>query len=356
MIIGILLLLLMFGGMIGATVYVLKKSDPKNVDTSLRDDITTSQEFLPFVDIQKNMILLGNHDYRSIVEVSSVNYDLKSALEKERIEVQYAQFLNSLSFDITIFLATRELDFDDYLEKMKEDYQRTLMDFPGLHEFTTRNFAEMEQMKEFLGVKRQKKKYIIIPYNEANKLSMQTDEEKFEHSRRELETRVRIVQEGLAPLGLTVTLLREADIIDLLVKTYHRNGKSHGLQIANKEYTSLLVESPKNAKELDMTTLERIDMYLSQVEERIYNNILYNPNVPEDEKAEAEKIYEKIRSARRDHENGGHKVDLQEEYYDELENKFMGVKKDEIEEKKPTVEPTRERSHANGFDDDYEEF
>ena len=105
-----------------------------------------------------------------------------------------------------------------------------------------------------------------------------------------------------------------------------------------------------------MTTLERIDMYLSQVEERIYNNILYNPSVPEDEKAEAEKIYEKIRSARRDRDNGGQKVDIQEQYYDELENKFMGVKKNEIEEKKPTVEPARERSHANGFDDDYEEF
>lgn len=346
-IIGVLLLLVLFGGMVGAVMYVMKKTDPKNVDSSLRDDISTAQEYLPFVDIRDSMIMMGNHDYRAVLEVSSINYDLKSAKEKDIIEMSYTRFLNSLTFDITIFIATREIDNTSFLELMNEDYSRSVQEYPELREYAEQNLRDMAELNDYLGVTRQKKKYVIISYNEANALSMQNDQEKYDHSMKEVATRARIIQEGLSAVGLSSQLLKTPDILDLVVRTYHRSGKSHANEIWSKEYTNMIVEGEAVSTENNLTDGEHLDLILKEMEERLHTSILSNQDATQSTKEHAQYAYELVRNLRRDETLDGLKENIQEDYYRQFENNIVGVKKNEAKKQKPAT---------SVVDEEYDQF
>ena len=104
---GVLLLLCLFGGLGFAVYYQLKKTDPSKLDTSTVDDISTAQEFLPFDDIKDGMIILGGHKYRAVIECSSTNYNLKTDKEKEIIEISFQRFVNSLTFPINLLYSNK---------------------------------------------------------------------------------------------------------------------------------------------------------------------------------------------------------------------------------------------------------
>ena len=57
----------------------------------------TAQEFLPFEEIQDSMIYVGNGLYRMLIEVSSLNYYLRTEEEQETVEQQFRRALQHLS-------------------------------------------------------------------------------------------------------------------------------------------------------------------------------------------------------------------------------------------------------------------
>lgn len=298
-VIGIILMLVMFGGMIGGLLYVLKKSDPKKVDTSLRSDIETAQEFLPFTDIQDSMIHMGHHNYRAIVEVSSINYDLKTEKEQRVIEMSYTQFLNSLMFPITIFISTKEMDNRQYMKDLQEDYEAMLVDYPDMVDYANANLNDMMTLNYQLGTTRQKKKYVIIPYDEANELSMQSDEEKYEHSAKELATRSRIIQEGLLNLGIQTRVLKTPDILELMIATYHRDGFNYSDEVWNKNYLSMIVEGERNYFNHDFSEADSLEVFKSEFEEKVKTAILGNEDVSQDIKDKAHDILLALKGEKR---------------------------------------------------------
>lgn len=297
--IGIVLMLLLFGGMIGGLLFVLKKTDPKQVDTSLRSDITTAQEFLPFQDIRDSMIHMGNHTYRAIVEVSSINYDLKTEKEQRVIEMSYTQFLNSLLFPLTIFISTKEMDNRQYMKDLQDDYEAMLVDYPDMVDYANENLNDMMTLNYQLGTTRQKKKYIILSYDEANALSMQTDEEKYEHSGKELATRARIVQEALMNLGIHTSVLKTKDILELMISTYHRDGYNYADEVWSDNYLSMIVEGEKNYFGQDLTDDERLEGFVSAFEEKLNTAFLQGDDVPAELKQKADDIIKALKGETR---------------------------------------------------------
>ena len=100
----ITLFMLIVFGLFGVVVYLMvKKVDPHNQDVTEKENITSAQEFLPFEDITNNMIILGNHKYRAVLSCSSTNYQLKTAAEREQIEIAFQRFINSITFFIYPF-------------------------------------------------------------------------------------------------------------------------------------------------------------------------------------------------------------------------------------------------------------
>lgn len=293
--IGILLLLLLFGGMGGAVYFIMKKTDPKNVDSSLRTDISTAQEFLPFQRIKHSMIHMGNHNYRAIIEVSSINYDLKTEKEQRVIEMSYTQFLNSLMFPITIFISSREMDNRVFMENLQADYEMMLKDYPMMTEYANANFNDMATLNAQLGTTRQKKKYVIVSYDEAYELDQHSDAEKYEHSAKEILTRARMIQEGLVNLGIQTKLLNTAEIIELMISTYHRNGSNYSDDVSNGNYQTMIVEGERNFFGNDIANEEQLEMFVSEFENKIKTLFLSDEDVSAEAKVKAEEVLKMLK-------------------------------------------------------------
>ena len=174
---------IIFFGIIGVMIFAvtrqLKKVDSEALDTSTSDNIETAQEFLPFKNIRDGVIDMGGHDYRLVIECSSTNYNLKTDTEREMIELSFQKLLNSLTFPITMFIQTKVLDNTKILSQMEEEIKTVIKQHPQMEDYALNYFEEMSNLSDYIGNNKQKKKYIIVPYNEATTLGKLSEEEKY---------------------------------------------------------------------------------------------------------------------------------------------------------------------------------
>lgn len=272
-IIGVIVLLAICGGMVYAVMYQIKKTDPKNVDTTLKKNIETTQEFLPFTDIKDSMIDLGGHNYRAIIECSSVNYHLKTDKEKEIIELTFQRFLNSLTFPITFFVQTKTMDNTKMLENLRKDLTNTLEQYENLDEYANVYFQEIADLYNNIGNNKMKKKYIIVPYNEGISLGNLTDEEKYEYSIKEMYTRCQILIDGINSMGIRGKILNTAEITELLISTNYKDNYAQVDQVVSGEYLEMIVEGEKNRLS-EITPDARLDWILYEAQLRLQTELL----------------------------------------------------------------------------------
>lgn len=285
--IGILLFILLIGGMGLAVFFVLKKTDPKKVDTSLVTNITTAQEFLPFEEIKDGMICLGLHKYRAIIECSSTNYNLKTDKEKEIIEISFQRFLNSLTFPIVFYIQTKIIDNSKMLESLKEELLETIKTYPQLEEYADAFFVKMANLNANIGNNIQKKKYIIVPFEEAINLANLSDEEKYSYSSKELYNRASMIVDGLSAVGVKGKILNTEELYELVYSTYHKDNYLQFENIASGEFLSIITEA-KDARIHSITDDAKLDWILYEAQMRI-NNEMLNENVPDFIRANCEK-------------------------------------------------------------------
>lgn len=272
--IGILLMLLLFGGMGGAVWWQLKKTDPTNTDASARKDIDTAQDFLPFETIKDSMVHIGNHQYRAYIEVSSLNYNLKTDKEKQIIEASFQRYLNSLTFNSGIFLHTKTMDNTKQMRLLEQDIQETLVEYPNLSEYAEVYFNDFGQIHEKIGNTKQKKKYIVVPFDDAGLLDNLSEVEKYDYVIKEMYNRCQVVRDGLAGMGMETKLLPTADIIELATSVYHRSNYMHVEGVIDGDFTTLIVEG-ENRQE-HMGDHEKLDLILVEALKKIELEVLGN--------------------------------------------------------------------------------
>ncbi|OGN13368.1 MAG: hypothetical protein A3C71_01425 [Candidatus Yanofskybacteria bacterium RIFCSPHIGHO2_02_FULL_43_15c] len=81
---------------------------PENLNT---------KQFVEIHDIKDGVIILKNASLRTLLEVNSVNFDLKSTDEQTAIIQGFQNFINSLDFPLQIVIQSRRLDIKGYLTK-----------------------------------------------------------------------------------------------------------------------------------------------------------------------------------------------------------------------------------------------
>lgn len=79
-----------------------------------------SREQIQIKEVVDNILVLPDHDYRLVIETSSVNFELKSEEEQDVIIDSFQNFLNSLPCPIQILVRVREVDIDKYLEDVEK--------------------------------------------------------------------------------------------------------------------------------------------------------------------------------------------------------------------------------------------
>lgn len=261
------------GGMIFAVMRVLAKTDPKKADTSTVDTITTAQEFLPFEDVKDGMIVLGGHKYRAVVEASSTNYNLKTDKEKELIEMSFQRFLNSLTFPVTFYVQTKSIDNSKMMNILQEEMKASIAEFSHLEEYASIYYNEMMNLSGHIGNNKQKKKYVIVPYEEAINLQNLSDEEKYEESYKELMTRCSIIVDGLSSVGVKARILDTKELFELIYSTYYKDNYTQVENIVNGEFLSLLVQSENN-KLSNLNPDQQIDWILYDAQMRLQTELL----------------------------------------------------------------------------------
>ncbi|HDQ16663.1 MAG TPA: hypothetical protein ENN31_00905, partial [Candidatus Vogelbacteria bacterium] len=80
----------------------------------------SAQSFVPIKEIRDGVVFLKNGSKRMVLLTTALNFALKSDDEKEAILMQYQSFLNSLDFDLQIFVHSRKLNIQPYLDILEE--------------------------------------------------------------------------------------------------------------------------------------------------------------------------------------------------------------------------------------------
>jgi hypothetical protein len=195
---------------------------------------TSTQKYVDVEEVKEGVIVLKSGALRSVLMVSSINFDLKSTEEQDAIVSQYQNFINSLDFPIQIIVSSRKLDIKPYLEFLKTKESQIASELLRLqiseYQNFIRNLAEISNIMS-------KMFYIIVPFSPVetkeggffNKVTSifnprQAVMEKrnmFETFENQLWQRVDQIIAGLSGIGLKVAPLGTDEVIELLYNSYN---------------------------------------------------------------------------------------------------------------------------------------
>ena len=88
----------------------------------MKNKNNTVQQWLPFETILENGIIkLKNNSYIKILNISPINFNLKSNLEKESILNSYKIFLKTCNFDIQILIQSNKENLSNHISKIEKN-------------------------------------------------------------------------------------------------------------------------------------------------------------------------------------------------------------------------------------------
>lgn len=263
-IVVIIVFVLIVAGLIFMVLRTLKKLDSSSEGVAKKSsDVKNAQEFLPFANIENNIIDLGGLQYRMIVECSSTNYHLKTVDEQNILELSFKNFLSSVDHPYSFFIQNRELNLTPVIEKLHKDIVDTTKTFPTLAEYGEDYYAYLNQVKDYTGFYKQKRKYIIVPYDDAVKMQDLTFDDKITYSREQVRDRAERIVDGLTAVGISGHILNTDEIIELLYSLNHRNDDKIVNYLSDGSFTSELVCGSKDEEK------DEIDNGIRIIEEAI---------------------------------------------------------------------------------------
>ena len=261
LIVVILIIILMASAVGGALYFAIKKIDPRGNDKTEAPYIKTVQEFLPFESITNDTIILSGHKYRAVIECSATNYNLKTPAERAIIEASFQRFLNAITFPITFFLQTKVIDNSKRLQLLHEEIQATLSEFPNMSEYAEQYERDMADLNNKIGNSQQKKRYIIVPYDDVVLLDNLSEEEKINYAAKEIRSRCSIIMSNLESVGVTSHILETSELIELVYSCYNRDDYSYASTLANNDAFATFIHGEKDAFK-DMSKQATLDIIL----------------------------------------------------------------------------------------------
>ena len=180
--------------------------------------------------VRDGILLLPRNQYRLAIEVSSVNFELKSEDEQDALIDTYESFLNSLPCPLQIIVRVRELDMSKYLA----DLQARLDDEKEeIYQSQIRNYSEFVQ--DLVADNRilSRHFYVVLPYTADD----------FATAKEQLANNSDLVSKGLMRLGMRTRQLGSLEVLDLFHTFYNpAQAKNQPItervvQLLNSSYT-----------------------------------------------------------------------------------------------------------------------
>ena len=180
---------------------ILRKSNSK----------TSSRRQIAIKGVQDSVLMLPGNQYRVILQISSINFELKSSDEQDALIEMYQSFLNSLTSSLQIVTRVREMDIDRYLagyeakmRKEKEEVYKTQI----------KNYIDF--VKGLIKTNKilSRQFFIVVPYSTKEKAD-------FELVKEQLNLSVSLIDKGLGKLGMHTRRLENLEILELFYSFYN---------------------------------------------------------------------------------------------------------------------------------------
>ena len=172
---------------------------------------TSSREQIAIKGVRDDILLLPHHQYRAILHVSSLNFELKSEEEQDAIIDTYESFLNSVGSSLQVLIRTREIDMDKYLEDLSE---RLDGEAEPVYRKQLKNYDEFIRSLITTNKILTRHFYLVVPYTATPKAD-------FELIKEQLNLKVDIVTKGMTRLGMHTKQLSSLEILDLFYSFYN---------------------------------------------------------------------------------------------------------------------------------------
>lgn len=187
-------------------------------------DIST-QNFIPLKDIKDGVVLMKNGQMNIVLLASSINFALKSHDEQSAILAQFQNFLNTIDFSIQIYVQSRRLNINPYLELLASRESEQYNDLMKIQLREYMNFVETFVKEVDI---MSKNFFVVVPYtpvdtniksNLSDLLGRRTnrslEEGKFQEHKNQLLQRVNVVEQGLRRIGVKTIQLSNDELVEL---------------------------------------------------------------------------------------------------------------------------------------------
>jgi len=187
--------------------------------------------------VEDNILILPGSEYRLVLLVSSVNFELKSEDEQDALIETYQSFLNSLAGDLQIIVRVRELDIDEYVMALES---RLANETESVYVSQINNYTSF--VKSLIKSNRilSRQFYVVVSYKGDKK-------QDFDIAKEQIGIRADIIAKGLMRLGIQSKSLSGLELVDMFYSFYSpRQAKNQPLNksgLFNRESTFLSRES-----------------------------------------------------------------------------------------------------------------
>lgn len=295
-IIGIFIALLI--GIVSVILYLKMMSKINALKTTKYDkseleNIDNTQDLLPFKDINRNRIDLGNHHYVAFIKVEPFNYIIRSREGKEGFSMRLHRVINSIPFQFYFFTHTRKMTNEKMLSNLSTTIDETVRKHPDQKDYANSYFERMSvvnlQNPDTGALRKVKTRYIIIPWSPDENHAAMSDSELENVANEELKNRVSMVLEQFKTTGIKADYVSTEGIINLLTDIYHRNESNRSDLVYNNSYLSTLVGAS------DVVSLNDPEMLKNIIEgsmNQINEDIISNSHVDSATKRRGSSLYE----------------------------------------------------------------
>jgi len=169
------------------------------------------KNWFPIKSIEDGIIKTKSGKYCKVLEVSPVNFELKSVKEQESILYRYKTFLNSCDFDIQILVQSKRSNLDEHIklldEKIENEKSQKVRKF--IKEYI--NMIKNETLKVAIT-----KKFYIICFASVNLTSK-------EQIKLDLKEKIMKIENSLSKCQNSIKKLNSKEIIENLYEYMNLN-------------------------------------------------------------------------------------------------------------------------------------
>lgn len=192
----------------------------------------TTKDFVQIENIKDDVVILKGGSLRAVIEVNSMNFELKSQDEQTAIIQRFQDFLNGLDFPVQITISSRKLNIKGYLEEVDKIINGQTNELLRIQASEYARFIKgLTELTNIMS----KKFYIIVPFYitalqksglvkgllKSNKNGQSLQDKDFENYKTQLEQRVNLVLDNISNTGLSGKRLNKEQLANLYYQAYN---------------------------------------------------------------------------------------------------------------------------------------